>query len=102
MFGGLHLGETPRGPGRPPETAPLREEGRPALGAAHVAPRLSPGGVWPRPQSPKEPALCSMGLPLPKEKGYILCLWRKLCRWFQRQESWAQRRDEQNLLQQKR
>ena len=67
-----------------------------------MAPRLSPGGVWPRPQTPKEPALCSMGLPLPKEKGYILCLWRKLCRWFQTQESWAQRRDEQNLLQQKR
>ncbi|KAI4543375.1 hypothetical protein MG293_006169 [Ovis ammon polii] len=43
-----------------------------------------------------------MGLPLPKEKGHILCLWRKLCRWFQRQEPWAQRRDEQNLLQQKR
>ncbi|XDC54959.1 hypothetical protein R6Z07M_006141 [Ovis aries] len=43
-----------------------------------------------------------MGLPLPKEKGHILSLWRKLCRWFQRQEPWAQRRDEQNLLQQKR
>uniref|UniRef100_A0A452RBN4 Transient receptor potential cation channel subfamily V member 6 n=1 Tax=Ursus americanus TaxID=9643 RepID=A0A452RBN4_URSAM len=43
-----------------------------------------------------------MGLPLPKEKGLILCLWRKLCRWFQRQESWAQSRDEQNLQQQKR
>nr|BAH87024.1 putative TRPV6 [Sus scrofa] len=43
-----------------------------------------------------------MGLPLPKEKGLILCLWRKLCRWFQRQESWAQSQDEQNLLQQKR
>ncbi|XP_006051608.3 transient receptor potential cation channel subfamily V member 6 isoform X2 [Bubalus kerabau] len=43
-----------------------------------------------------------MGLPLPKEKGHILCLWRKLCRWFQRQEPWAQRRDEQNLLQQRR
>uniref|UniRef100_A0A8B9WWJ8 Ion transport domain-containing protein n=1 Tax=Bos mutus grunniens TaxID=30521 RepID=A0A8B9WWJ8_BOSMU len=26
----------------------------------------------------------------------------KLCRWFQRQEPWAQRRDEQNLLQQRR
>ncbi|XP_027429382.2 transient receptor potential cation channel subfamily V member 6 isoform X2 [Zalophus californianus] len=43
-----------------------------------------------------------MGLPLPKEKGLILCLWRKFCRWFQRQESWAQSRDEQNLQQQKR
>ncbi|XP_060012481.1 transient receptor potential cation channel subfamily V member 6 isoform X1 [Lagenorhynchus albirostris] len=43
-----------------------------------------------------------MGLPLPREKGHILCLWRKFRRWFQRQESWAQRRDEQNLLQQKR
>ncbi|XP_004272165.1 transient receptor potential cation channel subfamily V member 6 isoform X2 [Orcinus orca] len=43
-----------------------------------------------------------MGLPLPREKGHILCLWRKFRRRFQRQESWAQRRDEQNLLQQKR
>ncbi|XP_040858108.1 transient receptor potential cation channel subfamily V member 6 [Ochotona curzoniae] len=43
-----------------------------------------------------------MGLPLPKEKGLILSLQRKLCRWFQRQESWVQSRDEQNLLQQKR
>uniref|UniRef100_H0X9B3 Transient receptor potential cation channel subfamily V member 6 n=1 Tax=Otolemur garnettii TaxID=30611 RepID=H0X9B3_OTOGA len=43
-----------------------------------------------------------MGLSLPKEKGLILCLWSKFCRWFQRQESWAQSRDEQNLLQQKR
>ncbi|XP_062053705.1 transient receptor potential cation channel subfamily V member 6 [Lepus europaeus] len=43
-----------------------------------------------------------MGLSLPKEKGLILCLWRKFCRWFQRPESWAQSRDEQNLLQQKR
>ncbi|EFB18073.1 hypothetical protein PANDA_013512, partial [Ailuropoda melanoleuca] len=43
-----------------------------------------------------------MGLPLPKEKGLILCLWRKFCRWFQRQEPWAQSRDEQNLQQQKR
>ncbi|NP_001076245.1 transient receptor potential cation channel subfamily V member 6 [Oryctolagus cuniculus] len=43
-----------------------------------------------------------MGLSLPKEKGLVLCLWRKFCRWFQRQESWAQSRDEQNLLQQKR
>ncbi|ELK27024.1 Transient receptor potential cation channel subfamily V member 6 [Myotis davidii] len=43
-----------------------------------------------------------MGLPLPKKTGLILCLWRKFCRWFQRQESWAQSRDEQNLLQQKR
>ena len=101
MSGCLHLGETPRGL-EGPETAPLREEGGPALGAAHVAPRLSPGGVWPWPQPPRELALCSMGLPLPKEKGHILCLWRKLCRWFQRQEPWAQRRDEQNLLQQKR
>uniref|UniRef100_A0A8C7C096 Transient receptor potential cation channel subfamily V member 6 n=1 Tax=Neovison vison TaxID=452646 RepID=A0A8C7C096_NEOVI len=65
-------------------------------------PRLSPVGVWPWPQPPKEPALHSMGLPLPKEKGLILCLWRKFCRWFQRQESWAQSRDEQNLQQQKR
>uniref|UniRef100_A0A8B9WUV7 Ion transport domain-containing protein n=1 Tax=Bos mutus grunniens TaxID=30521 RepID=A0A8B9WUV7_BOSMU len=79
-----------------------RDEGGLALGAAHVAPRLSPGGVWPWPQPPRELALCSMGLPLPKEKGHILCLWRKLCRWFQRQEPWAQRRDEQNLLQQRR
>uniref|UniRef100_A0A8D1V9C9 Transient receptor potential cation channel subfamily V member 6 n=2 Tax=Sus scrofa TaxID=9823 RepID=A0A8D1V9C9_PIG len=83
-------------------TGPLRGEGGPALGAADVAPRLSPGWVWPGPQPPKEPALHSMGLPLPKEKGLILCLWRKLCRWFQRQESWAQSQDEQNLLQQKR
>ncbi|XP_034821015.2 transient receptor potential cation channel subfamily V member 6 isoform X3 [Pan paniscus] len=43
-----------------------------------------------------------MGLSLPKEKGLILCLWSKFCRWFQRRESWAQSRDEQNLLQQKR
>ncbi|XP_014700694.3 transient receptor potential cation channel subfamily V member 6 isoform X2 [Equus asinus] len=43
-----------------------------------------------------------MGLPFPKEKGLILCLWRKFCRWFQRQESWAQSQDEQYLLQQKR
>ncbi|XP_008065941.1 transient receptor potential cation channel subfamily V member 6 [Carlito syrichta] len=43
-----------------------------------------------------------MGLSLPKEKGLILCIWRKFCRWFQRRESWAQSRDEQNLLQQKR
>ncbi|XP_029773648.1 transient receptor potential cation channel subfamily V member 6 [Suricata suricatta] len=43
-----------------------------------------------------------MGLPLPKDKGFILCLWRKWCRWFQRRESWAQSRDEQNLQQQKR
>nr|XP_045721142.1 transient receptor potential cation channel subfamily V member 6 [Mirounga angustirostris] len=84
------------------ETGPLQGEGRPALGGADVAPRLSPVGVWPRPQPPKEPALHSMGLPLPKEKGLILCLWRKFCRWFQRQESWAQSRDEQNLQQQKR
>ncbi|XP_047416681.1 transient receptor potential cation channel subfamily V member 6 [Sciurus carolinensis] len=43
-----------------------------------------------------------MGLSLPKEKGLILCLWNKFCRWFHRQESSAQSRDEQNLLQQKR
>ncbi|XP_075810066.1 transient receptor potential cation channel subfamily V member 6 isoform X1 [Microtus pennsylvanicus] len=43
-----------------------------------------------------------MGWSLPKEKGLILCLWNKFCRWFHRQESWAQSRDEQNLLQQKR
>ncbi|XP_078294569.1 transient receptor potential cation channel subfamily V member 6 isoform X1 [Panthera onca] len=43
-----------------------------------------------------------MGLPLPKDKGFILCLWRKFCSWFQRRESWAQSRDEQNLQQQKR
>uniref|UniRef100_A0A8C0MWU3 Transient receptor potential cation channel subfamily V member 6 n=1 Tax=Canis lupus familiaris TaxID=9615 RepID=A0A8C0MWU3_CANLF len=83
-------------------TGPLQGEGRPALEGADVAPRLSPFGVWPRPQPPKEPALRSMGLPLPKEKGLILCLWRKFCRWFQRQESRAQSRDEQNLQQQKR
>nr|XP_025710550.1 transient receptor potential cation channel subfamily V member 6 [Callorhinus ursinus] len=84
------------------ETGPLQGEGRPALGGADAAPRLSPVRVWPPPQPPKEPALHSMGLPLPKEKGLILCLWRKFCRWFQRQESWAQSRDEQNLQQQKR
>ncbi|XP_036719264.1 transient receptor potential cation channel subfamily V member 6-like isoform X4 [Balaenoptera musculus] len=43
-----------------------------------------------------------MGLPLPREKGHILCLWRKFRRWFQRQESWARRRDDEYLLQQKR
>ncbi|KAM5255892.1 transient receptor potential cation channel subfamily V member 6 [Ctenodactylus gundi] len=43
-----------------------------------------------------------MGLSLPKEKGLIVCLCSKFCRWFHRRESWAQRRDEQNLLQQKR
>ncbi|XP_004629087.1 transient receptor potential cation channel subfamily V member 6 isoform X1 [Octodon degus] len=43
-----------------------------------------------------------MGLPLPKEKGLILCLWNKFCRLFHRQDSWAQSRDELNLLQQKR
>ncbi|XP_023443757.1 transient receptor potential cation channel subfamily V member 6 isoform X2 [Dasypus novemcinctus] len=43
-----------------------------------------------------------MGLLLPKEKGLILCLWSKFCTWFQRRESWAHRRDELNLLQQKR
>ncbi|XP_074171359.1 transient receptor potential cation channel subfamily V member 6 isoform X1 [Rhinolophus sinicus] len=81
---------------------PLQGEGRPALGEATVAPRLSPVQVWPRPQPHKEPALQDMGLPLPKKKGFVLCLWSKFCRWFQRQESWAQSRDEQNLLQQKR
>ncbi|KAM5204987.1 transient receptor potential cation channel subfamily V member 6 isoform 1-T1 [Hipposideros larvatus] len=81
---------------------PLQGEGRPALGEANVAPRLSPVQVWPRPQPHKEPALHDMGLPLPQKKGLVLCLWRKFCRWFQRQESWAQSRDEQNLLQQKR
>uniref|UniRef100_A0A673SRT4 Transient receptor potential cation channel subfamily V member 6 n=1 Tax=Suricata suricatta TaxID=37032 RepID=A0A673SRT4_SURSU len=84
-------------------TGPLQGEGRPALEGADVAPRLSPLGAWPRrPQPPKEPALHPMGLPLPKDKGFILCLWRKWCRWFQRRESWAQSRDEQNLQQQKR
>ncbi|KAF0872142.1 TRPV6 protein, partial [Crocuta crocuta] len=83
-------------------TGPLQGEGRPALGGADVAPRLSALGAWPRPQPPKEPALHPMGLPLPKDKGFILCLWRKLCRWLQRRESWAQSRDEQNLQQQKR
>ncbi|XP_060052722.1 transient receptor potential cation channel subfamily V member 6 isoform X1 [Erinaceus europaeus] len=43
-----------------------------------------------------------MGLSLPREKGLILCLWRKFWRWFQKPESWTQSRDEQNLLQQKR
>ncbi|EGV93981.1 Transient receptor potential cation channel subfamily V member 6 [Cricetulus griseus] len=43
-----------------------------------------------------------MGWSLPKDKGLILCLWNKFCKWFHRQESWAQSRDEQNLLQQKR
>lgn len=43
-----------------------------------------------------------MGWSLPKEKGLILCLWNKFCRWFHRQESWAQSRDQQNFLQQKR
>ncbi|XP_010605998.1 transient receptor potential cation channel subfamily V member 6 isoform X4 [Fukomys damarensis] len=43
-----------------------------------------------------------MGLSLPKEKGLILCLWNKFCRLFHRQDSWAQSRDELNLLQQKR
>ncbi|XP_012877135.1 PREDICTED: transient receptor potential cation channel subfamily V member 6 [Dipodomys ordii] len=43
-----------------------------------------------------------MGWSLPKEKGLILCLWNKLCKWSHRQESWTQSRDEQNLLQQKR
>uniref|UniRef100_A0A8C9JTL0 Transient receptor potential cation channel subfamily V member 6 n=1 Tax=Panthera tigris altaica TaxID=74533 RepID=A0A8C9JTL0_PANTA len=63
-------------------TGPLQGEGRPALGGADVAPRLSPLGVWPRPRPPKEPAPHSMGLPLPKDKGFILCLWRKFCSWF--------------------
>ncbi|XP_012520550.1 PREDICTED: transient receptor potential cation channel subfamily V member 6 [Propithecus coquereli] len=79
---------------------PLQREDRLAPGGGNVAPRLSPVRV--RPQPPKEPALHPMGLPLPKEKGLILCLWSKFCRWFQRRESWAQSRDEQNLLQQKR
>ncbi|XP_005405444.1 PREDICTED: transient receptor potential cation channel subfamily V member 6 [Chinchilla lanigera] len=43
-----------------------------------------------------------MGLSLPKEKGLILCLWNKFYRLFRRQDSWAQSRDELNLLQQKR
>ncbi|KAM6167637.1 transient receptor potential cation channel subfamily V member 6 [Erethizon dorsatum] len=43
-----------------------------------------------------------MGLSLPKEKGLILCLWNKFYRLFHRQDSWAQSRDELNLLQQKR
>ncbi|XP_049630844.1 transient receptor potential cation channel subfamily V member 6 [Suncus etruscus] len=43
-----------------------------------------------------------MGLSLPREKGLILCLWRKFCRWFQRQELWTQSRDELNLQQQQR
>ncbi|KAG8515857.1 Transient receptor potential cation channel subfamily V member 6, partial [Galemys pyrenaicus] len=80
----------------------FKGEGRPALGGADVAPRLSPIQVWPWPQPPKEPALHSMGLVLPEEKGLIFCLWRKLCGWFQRQESWTQSRDELNLQQQKR
>ncbi|XP_014392346.1 PREDICTED: transient receptor potential cation channel subfamily V member 6 isoform X2 [Myotis brandtii] len=81
---------------------PLQGEGRPALGETNVAPRRSSVGVWSLPQPYKEPVLHDMGLPLPKKTGLILCLWRKFCRWFQRQESWAQSRDEQNLLQQKR
>ncbi|KAM7120232.1 transient receptor potential cation channel subfamily V member 6 isoform 2-T2 [Molossus nigricans] len=81
---------------------PLQGEGRPALGEAKVAPRLSSVGVWSPPQPYKEPALHRMGLPLPKKPGLIVCLWSKFCGWFQRQESWAQSRDEQNLLQQKR
>ncbi|XP_004860572.1 transient receptor potential cation channel subfamily V member 6 isoform X1 [Heterocephalus glaber] len=43
-----------------------------------------------------------MGLSLPGEKGLILCLWNKFCGLFHRQDSWAQSRDELNLLQQKR
>lgn len=81
---------------------PLQGEGRLAFGETDAAPRLSPVGVWSPPQPHKEPAVHDMGLPLPKKTGPILCLWRKFCRWFQRQESWAQSRDEQNLLQQKR
>lgn len=81
---------------------PLQGEGRPALGETKGAPRLSSAGVWSPPQPYKEPALHSMGLPLPKKPGLIVCLWSKFCGWFQRQESWAQSRDEQNLLQQKR
>lgn len=84
------------------ETGPLQREGRAALGDANVAPRPSPGGVWHQPQPPKEPAFHPMGWSLPKEKGLILCLWNKFCRWFHGQEFWAQSRDEQNLLQQKR
>lgn len=84
------------------ETGPLQREGRPALGGANVAPGSSPVGVWHQPQLHKEPAFHPMGWSLPKEKGLILCLWNKFCRWFHRQESWAQSRDEQNLLQQKR
>ncbi|KAM8815563.1 transient receptor potential cation channel subfamily V member 6 [Rhynchonycteris naso] len=81
---------------------PLQGESRPALGEADVAPRLSPVGLWCPPQPHKEPALHNTGLVLPKRMGLLLSLWRKLCSWFQRQESWAQSRDEQNLLQQKR
>lgn len=67
-----------------------------------MAPRPSPVGVWHQPKPPKEPAFHLMGWSLPEEKGLILCLWNKFCRWFHRHESWAQSRDEQNLLQQKR
>lgn len=81
---------------------PLQGEGRPALGETNVAPRRSSVEIWPLSQPYKEPVLHDMGLPGPKKTGLILCLWRKFCRWFQRQESWAQSRDEQNLLQQKR
>lgn len=88
--------------GRTQETGPLQREGRPALGDANVAPGSSPGGVWHQPQPPKDSAFHPMGWSLPKEKGLILCLWNKFCRWFHRRESWAQSRDEQNLLQQKR
>uniref|UniRef100_A0A8C6R590 Transient receptor potential cation channel, subfamily V, member 6 n=1 Tax=Nannospalax galili TaxID=1026970 RepID=A0A8C6R590_NANGA len=83
-------------------TGPLRREGRPALGGANVAPRPSPVGFWRQPQLSKEPALHSMGWSLPKEKGLIFCLWNKFCRWFHRRESWAQSRDHQHLLQQRR
>lgn len=81
---------------------PLQREGRPDLVEASAAPRQSPAEVWPRLQPHKEPALHDVGSPLPKKKGLLRCLWRKFCRWFQRQEAWAQSRDEQNLLQQKR
>lgn len=81
---------------------PLQREGRPGLVEASAAPRQSPVGVWPQLQPPKEPGQHDMGSPPPRKKGLLLCLWRKFCRWFQRQEAWAQNRDEQNLLQQKR
>ncbi|XP_039716451.1 transient receptor potential cation channel subfamily V member 6 isoform X1 [Pteropus medius] len=81
---------------------PLQGEGRLGPVEASAAPRQSPVGVWPRLQPHKEPALHDVGSLLPEKNGFLLCLWRKFCRWFQRQEAWAQSRDEQNLLQQKR